>query len=73
MYNIIIVDFFSASNFFKCTTGSRCAVDEGDCDIDADCQDGLRCGINNCPQGSDPLADCCFNPADGMIFLSLTS
>ena len=73
MYNIIIVDFFSASNFFKCTAEMVCGIDEGDCDTDDECgndPDGgnkLFCGINNCPEGSDPLADCCYNPAKSKI------
>merc|ERR1712168_1442723 len=64
----------TASNFFKCgtggTLGTTCGVGEGDCDTDADCgvdptdnNRQLLCGINNCGTGSDPLADCCFNPA----------
>jgi len=57
----------SMTNFAHCTEDSKCKVDEGDCDDHTDCMvvDGvqLQCGINNCPAGFDPLADCCYNPA----------
>jgi len=31
-----------------CKGSNRCAIGEGDCDTDSDCQDGLKCGNNNC-------------------------
>ena len=33
----------------------------GDCDDDDECQDGLKCGTNNCPDkpGFTPGDDCC--------------
>ena len=44
-----------------CTPYNKCAVDEGDCDSDSDCQDGLVCGKNNCPDkpGFEKGDDCC--------------
>ena len=46
-----------------CTADSPCGEDEGDCDHDNDCQDGLQCGSDNCPTGFNfPAdADCCYN------------
>jgi len=51
----------SLTNFDECAI-TKCAENKGDCDTDEQCEDGLKCGMNNCPAGSDPLADCCFNP-----------
>ena len=44
-----------------CTPYNKCAADEGDCDSDSDCQDGLVCGKNNCPDkpGFEKGDDCC--------------
>ena len=41
----------------------KCGENEGDCDSDADCKNGLACGIDNCPAWGNlhPEADCCFN------------
>merc|ERR1711899_124398 len=48
-----------------CSTAEKCKVDEGDCNDDTVCENGLKCGINNCPADQKrPLADCCYNPAD---------
>ena len=47
-----------------CSTENKCTHNEGDCDSNNDCEDGLVCGIDNCqdlnpgkpfPSG----ADCC--------------
>ena len=52
-----------------CTEDNKCGEDEGDCDIDADCQDGLKCGSNNCKNGGDEAADdCCYNPSPGNAY-----
>jgi len=57
----------SMTNFAKCTGDNKCNIDEGDCDAHTDCMVvggvQLQCGINNCPDSFDPLADCCYNPA----------
>ena len=49
--------------FAYCTTENQCSENEGDCDIDNECQTGLSCGINNCPAylGFDISIDCCYN------------
>ena len=38
-----------------------CSENEGDCDSNEECQDGLACGSNNCPAslGFDSEIDCC--------------
>ena len=50
-----------------CTSQNPCAIDEGDCDIHDECQMGLVCGTNNCPElglfNSD--IDCCYNATIG--------
>ena len=45
-----------------CTHGNPCGVDQGDCDVHDECQDGLLCGSNNCPNslGLNPEVDCCY-------------
>jgi len=49
------------------TSDDKCGVDEGDCDKDEDCQDGLICGKNNCSNKSgeewDDSDDCCYAPS----------
>ena len=43
-----------------CTKDEPCALNEGDCDTDAECQGGLKCGNNNCVgYGFDSTDDCC--------------
>lgn len=32
-----------------CTSENPCGTDEGDCDTHDECQNGLVCGSNNCP------------------------
>merc|ERR1712223_1094668 len=58
-------------NFCTCVacdgTDGTCTAGQGDCDNDNQCTAGLKCGINNCPAGSDPLADCCYDPTDATI------
>ena len=41
-----------------CSTDNICGLDEGDCDKDEHCADGLYCGNNNCP-GMAATHDCC--------------
>ena len=45
--------------FCNCNT---CYENQGDCDSDYECQDGLFCGSNNCPAslGFDSEVDCCY-------------
>ena len=52
-----------------CTEDNKCGEQEGDCDKDSDCLDGLKCGENNCASKSgsewDAGDDCCYKPAQG--------
>ena len=34
---------------------------QGDCDFNAECQEGLVCGDDNCGSGFDESYDCCHN------------
>ena len=45
-----------------CTSQYPCVTDQGDCDTHDECQDGLRCGSNNCPDslGYHSEFDCCY-------------
>ena len=49
-----------------CSTSNKCGEDEGDCDKDSHCKDGLKCGKNNCSKKSglqwDATDDCCYKP-----------
>jgi len=49
------------TDFQKCSSTSKCAENEGDCDDDDGCNTGLKCGVNNCGPTMDPLADCCYS------------
>lgn len=47
-----------------CTTENQCSENEGDCDIDNECQTGLICGLTcPAPLGFDFLIDCCYDPS----------
>ena len=48
---------------YFCTSGIPCGLDEGDCDSHDECQTGLGCGSNNCPNslGFDSEVDCCYS------------
>jgi len=44
----------------SCCTDGICGVNEGDCDSDSDCQEGLVCGKDNCVGDTfDSTDDCC--------------
>ena len=45
-----------------CTLENPCGLDQGDCDSNVVCLDGLVCGLNNCPDsmGYDSEVDCCY-------------
>ena len=51
-----------------CTIHNLCGDKEGDCDSDDMCQEGLLCGLNNCPAslGFDSDVDCCYLSIVGM-------
>ena len=59
-----------AKNHWSCCTKSNpCGESGGDCDNDAECQPGLKCGKDNCRAiyGDDKIdskMDCCYNPCD---------
>jgi len=43
--------------------GWHCEEGEGDCDSDAECSPGLKCGSGNCRGlGFDSTDDCCYDP-----------
>ena len=50
--------------FCYCKT---CSENEGDCDSHVECQTGLACGLNNCPNslGHDSEVDCCYQSTVG--------
>ena len=41
----------------------QCGEDEGDCNSDKECKQGLRCGSRDCPLAWPPLEpiQCCYN------------
>ena len=49
-----------------CTEENKCGEQEGDCDSDSQCLDGLKCGDNNCTNKTgmkwDSGDDCCYKP-----------
>ena len=48
-----------------CTSSNICALGEGDCDSDSECDGSLVCGVDNCLPvfGHSPSSfDCCKNP-----------
>ena len=49
-----------------CSDTNKCGEQEGDCDSDVDCIDGLLCGEDNCRRNNDlwwdPSDDCCEMP-----------
>ena len=63
--NDISIKCVSENDF--CTSDNPCAHNEGDCDINLDCQSGLACGSNNCPDalGVASDMDCCFGISEG--------
>ena len=54
--------------FCHCNT---CSENEGDCDSNAECQNGLGCGLNDClaSLGFDDGVDCCFPACESTTFL----
>ena len=45
-----------------CTSEARCAINQGDCDNDDQCQGKLVCRPNKCPENFPRDADCCALP-----------
>ena len=58
-----------------CTPKNKCGIDEGDCDSDNDCEEGLKCGRDNCPDKTgnewNKEDDCCYKPIYGKSFILL--
>ena len=50
-----------------CTSENLCGTNQGDCDTHDECQDGHKCGSNNCPDsiGFHSDFDCCYAPPVG--------
>jgi len=44
-----------------CTIDEPCEADEGDCDFDVECRNGLFCASENCPNSiyNSSEIDCC--------------
>ena len=46
-----------------CTPANKCGKEQGDCDKDDDCKDGLKCGTDNCGMQRwgdwEATDDCC--------------
>ena len=61
------VDIKCANENDFCTSQNPCVTNQGDCDIHDECQDGLSCGSNNCPDflGFHSEFDCCYAPTIG--------
>ena len=57
-----------------CTVDQPCGVDQGDCDFDNQCSNGLKCGDDNCPAalGFQNGTDCCGDPCQGFDMQSNT-
>merc|ERR1712168_253060 len=50
-----------------CSKDEVCGLGEGDCDTDADCGQGLKCGTDNCQgTGFDSTDDCCMLQGGGL-------
>ena len=45
-----------------CSDAAPCAINEGDCDENSDCQGNLICGKDNCQPPFPLSADCCELP-----------
>merc|ERR1712227_1018420 len=54
-----------------CSSTNQCDVDQGDCDSDADCKTGLKCGSNNFKPSTannyNSNSDCCYKPSGSVI------
>ena len=68
--HIIFIDFIilgkctsDDTNWSCCSTDHKCGIGKGDCDKDADCESGLKCGHDNCSNDfPSKWYDCCYNP-----------
>ena len=46
-----------------CSVEAPCAINQGDCDENSECQGDLVCGKDNCPAPFPSTADCCESPS----------
>ena len=74
MLNLILSDCKAASPYdLNCCDNKvgKCGENEGDCDDDSHCKNGLICAWNSCPIGNGSnfnyLFDCCKKPSSGII------
>ena len=73
--SILSINWFTAcaGGNSCCSTTDKCGEDEGDCDNDSDCKEGLKCGNDNCSQKSgfqwDTADDCCYTPGRNLLDL----
>ena len=61
-----------------CQPSNLCGENEGDCDSDLDCKEGLVCGADNCVGSTfQPTDDCCarigLKPTDNLVQCPATS
>ena len=49
------------TNWACCSEDHKCGFMQGDCDFNAECQEGLVCGNDNCGSGFAESYDCCHN------------
>ena len=69
------------TNWSCCSTDHKCGIGKGDCDKDADCEAGLKCGHDKFCSNDFPSKwyDCCYNPGKLVhrivlnLFLSLAT
>ena len=66
-YVLILCKNCTLGHFGGCSSINPCIEDEGDCDHDSECKEGLKCGTDNCPVElqHEPFIDCCYKPCEG--------
>ena len=59
-------------NEYFCTTDNPCGENVGDCDFANECEDGLKCGVDNCEVSLlfNSSVDCCYNRSHINDFLN---
>ena len=57
-----------ATSLDCCTDSNKCKVNQGDCDSDSNCEEGLKCGTSNCPAEYPNSYDCCYLPGRYKLF-----
>ena len=66
-YVLILSKNSTQGHFGGCDSTNLCAEDEGDCDHDSECKEGLKCGTDHCPVelSHESFFDCCYKPCEG--------